>query len=76
MQVGTDTSAALLRNALESAGVDTDRLRSVPGPTGTAIILLQPTGLAAIIAPTGVWQGSVMASIVPNAMKPSLLLCP
>jgi sugar/nucleoside kinase (ribokinase family) len=44
MQVGTDANAELLRGALRHAGVRLDHLRQVEGPTGTAIILLQPSG--------------------------------
>ena len=43
-QVGTDVSADLLRSSLEEARVDVSHLRAVEGPTGAAVILLQPSG--------------------------------
>lgn len=48
-QVGTDTNAAMLRGALGSAGVDTSLITSAEGPSGTAVILLQPSGENSII---------------------------
>jgi len=42
--VGTDSNAPSLQVALAAAGVNLDHLRSVPGPSGTAVILLQPGG--------------------------------
>ena len=44
VQVGTDANAELLKDALRGAGVRLDHLRQVEGPSGTAIILLQPSG--------------------------------
>ena len=44
MQVGTDANANLLRDFLHSSGVKLDYLREIEGPTGSAIILLQPSG--------------------------------
>ncbi|BDA46191.1 Ribokinase [Coccomyxa sp. Obi] len=59
-QVGTDANAALLRDALSDAGVRLDHLREVHGPTGTAVILLQPSGENSIIivggANTAAWD--------------------
>lgn len=42
--VGQDSYAEPLRAALQSAGVKLDYLQSVPGPSGTAVILLQSSG--------------------------------
>ena len=42
--MGTDVNADLLRNSLQEANVDVTHLRSVGGPTGSAIILVQPSG--------------------------------
>ena len=44
LQLGTDANASLLKDALTEAGVDLVHLRSVEGPSGTAIILLQQSG--------------------------------
>lgn len=49
-QVGKDANAALLRDALSEAGVRLDHLREVEGPSGTAVVLLQPSGAAASLA--------------------------
>ena len=43
-QVGSDANADMLRAALTDSGVDLEHLRQIPGPTGTAVILLQPSG--------------------------------
>ena len=44
LQVGRDVSAELLKSALSDAGVKLDHLQEVEGPSGTAIILVQPSG--------------------------------
>lgn len=44
-QVGQDSNAEFLQQALTDAGVDLTHLRSVEGPSGTAVILLQPSGM-------------------------------
>lgn len=44
LQIGTDANAAVLKDALLSYGVDLSHLRDVEGSTGTAVILLQPSG--------------------------------
>lgn len=41
---GTDSNAPLLRAALAGAGVRLDHLGQTEGPSGTAVILLQPSG--------------------------------
>ncbi|KAK9867493.1 hypothetical protein WJX84_011453 [Apatococcus fuscideae] len=59
-QVGTDANANLLRDFLQSSGVKLDYLREIDGPTGSAIILLQPSGENSIIIVGGAnmtgWQ--------------------
>jgi len=44
LQTGDDANAATLRAALDGCGVKLDHLTATPGPSGTAIILLQPSG--------------------------------
>lgn len=44
LQVGEDANAELLRSSLQDAGVDLQHLRTVKGPSGSAVILLQPSG--------------------------------
>ena len=44
MQVGTDANAQLVRSALSDCGVDISHLREVEGPTGSAIISVDPEG--------------------------------
>ena len=44
MQVGEDANAELLKTSLDDAGVDLTHLRTVKGPSGSAVILLQPSG--------------------------------
>lgn len=48
--VGDDSYADPLRDALQSAGVKLDYVKSVPGPTGTAVILLQHSGQSMCLA--------------------------
>lgn len=44
IQVGTDVNAELLKSSLSAAGVKLDHLREVEGASGTAVILVQPSG--------------------------------
>ena len=44
-QVGDDANAELLKTALEDASVDLSHLEVVKGSSGSAIILLQPSGI-------------------------------
>ncbi len=44
LQVGKDVNAELLKSSLSEAGVKLDHLREVDGPSGTAVILVQPSG--------------------------------
>ena len=44
VQVGTDANAQLVRNALSDCGVNISHLREVEGPTGSAIISVDPEG--------------------------------
>jgi ribokinase len=49
MQVGEDGHANLVKEALASAGVNLDHLNAVKGPTGHALVMLQPGGRNSII---------------------------
>lgn len=63
--VGKDAHAKMVLEALESCGVDVSKVMHVDEPTGTAIILLQPSGENSIIIVGGAnrnW-GDVEASI-------------
>lgn len=48
-QVGDDANAEMLRRSLEDSHVNTAHLRAVNGPSGTAVVLLQPSGENSII---------------------------
>jgi ribokinase len=52
-KLGSDAYAPPLRLALEGAGVETDLIEQVDGPTGQAVILLQPGGANSIIVVGG-----------------------
>jgi ribokinase len=39
----------MLREALDGSGVGIDHLRAVEGPSGTAVILVQPSGENSIL---------------------------
>ena len=56
--MGTDANAALLRGALAEAGVRLDHLRTVDGPCGTAVILLQPSGRRTALLAPAAWERS------------------
>ena len=43
-QLGTDSNADALQQALTDAGVQLQHVRRVAGPSGTAVILLQASG--------------------------------
>ena len=51
--VGNDAYGAQLRSALEHSGVDTDDLRTVEGPSGTAHIVVDDEGGNAIVVILG-----------------------
>ncbi|MFD7390997.1 ribokinase [Streptomyces sp. NPDC059852] len=51
--VGNDTYGTRLRSALEQSGVDTDDLRTVEGPSGTAHIVVDDEGGNAIVVIPG-----------------------
>ncbi|GGR93519.1 ribokinase [Streptomyces aureoverticillatus] len=51
--VGTDAFGAQLRSALDHSGVDTDLLRTVEGPSGTAHIVVDDDGGNAIVVIPG-----------------------
>jgi len=67
-QVGKDANASMLQRALEDSAVDTTHLRPVDGPSGTAVVLLQPSGENSIIivggANTAEWTFSPAAEEV------------
>jgi len=48
-QVGEDGHANMVKEALTSAGVHLDHVNSVDGPTGHAVVMLQPGGRNSII---------------------------
>jgi ribokinase len=52
-RVGTDSFARFLREGLEREGVDTRHLRAVPGPSGVALITVDPDGDNSIIVAPG-----------------------
>jgi ribokinase len=43
-QLGSDSNADALQAALQDAGVQLQHVQRVPGPSGTALILLQSSG--------------------------------
>lgn len=51
--VGDDASAALIRDTLTASGVDTRAIRSVSGPSGTALIAVDDTGQNSIVVASG-----------------------
>jgi ribokinase len=59
-QVGKDANSSMLREALNDSGVGIDHLRAVQGPSGTAAILVQPSGENSILivggANTAKWE--------------------
>lgn len=44
VQVGTDANSQLLKDSLQKCGVDLSYLREVEGPSGTAMIMVDPSG--------------------------------
>lgn len=83
MQVGTDANAQLVRSALSDCGVDISHLREVKGPTGSAIISVDPQGelthvlltrlILMAVNKTG-WQGMAAGRapvmVAPSARQP------
>lgn len=61
-QVGDDVNSEMLRHSLEECYVDISHLRTVEGPSGTAVVLLQPSGENSILivggANTAIWEFS------------------
>jgi ribokinase len=51
--VGDDGHAAVIRGALDGAGVDTTELRTVSGPSGIALIVVDDTGGNSIVVVPG-----------------------
>jgi ribokinase len=52
-RVGTDSFARFLREGLDREGVDTRHLQAVPGPSGVALITVDPAGDNSIIVSPG-----------------------
>jgi sugar/nucleoside kinase (ribokinase family) len=52
-QVGKDGHASLVREALATAGVRLDHMHAVKGPTGHAVVMLQPGGKNSIVLVQG-----------------------
>jgi sugar/nucleoside kinase (ribokinase family) len=44
VQVGTDANSQLLKDSLKKCGVDLSYLREIEGPSGTAMIMVDPSG--------------------------------
>ena len=44
-QVGTDANSQLLKDSLNECGVDLSYLREIEGPSGTAMIMVDPSGI-------------------------------
>lgn len=53
LQAGQDAYASLLQTSLTAAGVDTSLVSFAPGPSGTALVLLQPGGENSIVVVGG-----------------------
>ena len=45
MQVGTDANAQLLKDSLIRCGADLSYLREIEGPSGTAMIMVDKSGV-------------------------------
>ena len=46
MQVGTDANAQLLKDSLIKCGADLSYLREIEGPSGTAMIMVDQSGIS------------------------------
>ncbi|KAL3140697.1 hypothetical protein ABBQ32_005254 [Trebouxia sp. C0010 RCD-2024] len=57
-QVGTDANAKMLRDSLQKCGVHLSYLREVEGPSGTAMIMVDPSGENIIMIVGGANQSS------------------
>ena len=44
VQVGTDANARLLKDSLRECGADLSYLKELEGPSGTAMIMVDPSG--------------------------------
>ena len=44
MQLGTDANARLLKDSLQECGTDLSYLKELDGPSGTAMIMVDPSG--------------------------------
>jgi len=68
-QLGNDANAGILRDSLGSCGVDCSALSVVDAPTGTAVILLQPSGENSIVIVGGANQaGWALTEIAKTAI--------
>jgi ribokinase len=64
--VGSDSAAEQLRHDLETAGVDISGVRSVPGPSGTALIAVDAQGentIVVIPGANGAWPPDVVEGL-------------
>ena len=52
MQVGTDANSQLLKDSLTKCGVDLSYLREIEGPSGTAMIMVDPSGALLLVDAT------------------------
>lgn len=52
MQVGTDANSQLLKDSLSKCGVDLSYLREIEGPSGTAMIMVDPSGTHLLVDAT------------------------
>ena len=53
IQVAKDGHASPVKDALTSAGVRLDHMNTVKGPTGQAVVMLQPGGINSIVLVQG-----------------------
>lgn len=65
--LGNDDAAIVLRDTLSGVGVDISPLISLPEPSGTAVILLTPSGENSIVVAPGANQGLNAAHVWPHA---------
>lgn len=71
--VGADANAAMLRAALTDAGVDVTALRTVDGPSGTALISVDEAGANTIVVVPGA-NAAVSAEALPDVGPGVVLL--
>ena len=67
LQVGRDdANGGMLRQALQDSGVDTSQLREVPGPCGTAVIMVDGSGRRFIQNPLANGRGVCREMCIPG----------